>query len=381
MEKPMHFTHLKLENWRNFVKAEADLENRNFLVGPNASGKSNYLDIFRFLRDITSIGGGLQEATRSRGGVSRLRCLAARRFSDLVIDVCIQNEQTHWRYLLQFKQDNRRRPSVRKETVWKDSQMIRDRPDNDDKNDPERLTQTHIEQVTANRDFRELADFFASIKYLHLVPQLIREPDRSIGRHQDPFGGDFIEQIARTNKKTQESRLRKIREVMKYAIPQLKELELWSDERGTPHLRGLYEHWRPKGAWQNEDQFSDGTLRMAGFLWALLDGRGPLLLEEPEMSLHPEVVEFIPQMMARLQKHISRQIFVSTHSTDLLKDEGIGLNEVLLLIPTDEGTEVRPAKKDEEIIRLLNGGLTMAEAVFPKTKPANASQLLLNFGK
>jgi predicted ATPase len=381
MEKPMHFTHLKLENWRNFVKAEADLENRIFLVGPNASGKSNYLDIFRFLRDITSIGGGLQEATRSRGGVSRLRCLAARRFSDLVIDVCVQNEQTHWRYLLQFKQDNRRRPFVRKETVWKDSQIIRDRPDNDDKNDPERLTQTHIEQVTANRDFRELADFFASIKYLHLVPQLIREPDRSIGRHQDPFGGDFIEQIARTNKKTQESRLRKIREVMKYAIPQLKELELWPDERGTPHLRGLYEHWRPKGAWQNEDQFSDGTLRMVGFLWALLDGRGPLLLEEPEMSLHPEVVEFIPQMMARLQKHISRQIFVSTHSTDLLKDEGIGLNEVLLLIPTDEGTEVRPAKKDEEIIRLLNGGLTMAEAVFPKTKPANASQLLLNFGK
>lgn len=377
----MHFTHLKLENWRNFVKAEADLENRIFLVGPNASGKSNYLDIFRFLRDITSIGGGLQEATRSRGGVSRLRCLAARRFSDLVIDVCVQNEQTHWRYLLQFKQDNRRRPFVRKETVWKDSQIIRDRPDNDDKNDPERLTQTHIEQVTANRDFRELADFFASIKYLHLVPQLIREPDRSIGRHQDPFGGDFIEQIARTNKKTQESRLRKIREVMKYAIPQLKELELWPDERGTPHLRGLYEHWRPKGAWQNEDQFSDGTLRMVGFLWALLDGRGPLLLEEPEMSLHPEVVEFIPQMMARLQKHISRQIFVSTHSTDLLKDEGIGLNEVLLLIPTDEGTEVRPAKKDEEIIRLLNGGLTMAEAVFPKTKPANASQLLLNFGK
>jgi len=377
----MHFTHLKLENWRNFVRAEADLANRIFLVGPNASGKSNYLDIFRFLRDITSIGGGLQEATRSRGGVSRLRCLAARRFSDLVIDVCIQNEQTRWRYLLQFNQDNRRRPVVKTETVWKDSQIIRERPDDDDGNDPERLTQTHIEQVTANRDFRELADFFASIKYLHLVPQLIRDPDRSIGRHQDPFGGDFIEQIARTNKKTQESRLRKIREVMKYAIPQLIELELWSDERGTPHLRGLYEHWRPQGAWQNEDQFSDGTLRMIGFLWALLDGRGPLLLEEPEMSLHPEVVEFIPQMMARLQKHMSRQIFVSTHSTDLLKDEGIGLNEVLLLIPTDEGTEIRPAKKDEEIIRLLNGGLTMAEAVFPKTKPANASQLLLSFGE
>jgi predicted ATPase len=377
----MRFTHLRLGNWRNFVKAEADLEYRIFLVGPNASGKSNYLDVYRFLRDITSIGGGLQEATRSRGGVSRLRCLAARRFSDLIIDVYVQNEGSPWRYFLQFNQDRRRRPVVKREIVWKDGQIILKRPDDDDESDRERLSQTHIEQVTANREFRELADFFASTRYLHLVPQLIREPDRSVGRHQDPFGGDFIEQIARQNKKTQESRLRKIRDALKYAVPKLKELELWRDERGTPHLRGLYEHWRPQGAWQNEDQFSDGTLRMIGLLWALLDGKGPLLLEEPELSLHPEVIEHIPQMMAKLQKYTSRQIFVSTHSTDLLKDEGIGLNEVLLFIPSEEGTQVRPANKDNEIVQLLNGGLSMADAVFPKTRPVNASQLLLSFGE
>jgi hypothetical protein len=104
-------------------------------------------------------------------------------------------------------------------------------------------------------------------------------------------------------------------------------------------------------------------------------------LEEPELSLHPEVVELIPQIMARLQKYTPRQIFVSTHSTDLLKDEGIGLNEVLLLIPTDEGTEIREAKNDAEIVELLNGGLSMADAVFPKTRPENVYQLLLDFGK
>src|SRR4030066_21122 len=365
----MRFDHLKVENWRNFVRADTDLENRIFLVGPNASGKSNCLDIFRFLRDIVSIGGGLQETTRSRGGVSRLRCLAARRFSYIVIYVCIQGEKTNWRYLIQFNQDNRSRPVVKKEVVWGNNIIIMQRPDDEDGNDSERLTQTHIEQVTANRDFRELADFFASIRYLHLVPQLVREPDRSVGRRQDPFGGDFIEQIARQNKKTRESRLRRIGEALKYAIPQLKELELWHDERGTPHLRGLYEHWRPRGAWQNEDQFSDGTLRMIGLLWSLLDGRGPILLEEPELSLHPEVVELIPQIMARFQKYTPRPILVSTHSTDLLKDEGIGLNEVLLLIPTDEGTEIREAKNDAEIVELLNGGLSMADAVFPKQRP------------
>ncbi len=50
----------------------------------------------------------------------------------------------------------------------------------------------------ANQEFRDVADFFASVRYLHIVPQLVREPDRSVGRRNDPFGGDFLEQIART---------------------------------------------------------------------------------------------------------------------------------------------------------------------------------------
>ena len=50
------FRKLYLENWRNFPRAEIDLGNRVFFIGPNASGKSNLLDAFRFLRDIVSVG-------------------------------------------------------------------------------------------------------------------------------------------------------------------------------------------------------------------------------------------------------------------------------------------------------------------------------------
>src|SRR6266567_7115217 len=78
--KTLRFTKLYAENWRNFTKVEADLQRRVFLVGPNASGKSNLLDVFRFLHDLVSVGGGFQEAVRKRGGISRLRCLAARRY-------------------------------------------------------------------------------------------------------------------------------------------------------------------------------------------------------------------------------------------------------------------------------------------------------------
>jgi hypothetical protein len=37
-----------------------------------------------------------------------------------------------------------------------------------------------------------------------------------------------------------------------------------------------------------------------------VDNGGPLLLEEPELSLHPEVVRFLPQMFARMQRRSGR---------------------------------------------------------------------------
>jgi predicted ATPase len=196
----------------------------------------------------------------------------------------------------------------------------------------------------------------------------------------DPFGGDFLEQVARTPERTKKARLRRIQEALRVAVPQLREIEQWRDDAGTPHLRGKYEHWRPQGAWQTEEQFSDGTLRLMGLPWVAMEGGGPLLLEEPELSLHPEIVRFLPQMFARLQRRTGRQIFLSTHAPELLRDEGIGLDEVLLLVPGKEGTEVRPASSYLEIRELLEGGLSLPDAVIPKTRPERAGQLTL-FGE
>jgi hypothetical protein len=112
-------------------------------------------------------------------------------------------------------------------------------------------------------------------------------------------------------------------------------------------------------------------------LWAALDGLGPLLLEEPELSLHPDVVRFIPQMFARIQRRSGRQVLISTHSSDLLRDEGIGLDEVLLLEPSGEGTSVRVSKDLSEIVALLAGGVSLADAVIPRTRPQKVDQLAL----
>ena len=378
LRRTYRFTGLLLENWRNFVDADVNLQPRTFLVGPNASGKSNFLDVFRFLYDIAAVGGGFQEAVRRRGGVSGLRALAARLYSDIGLRVTVGNdeEEALWEYRILFAQDKQRRPFIKKETVLHNGKALVERPNREDKDDPERTSQTYLEQVNVNREFRELVDFLGSVRYRHIVPQLVRDPDRSVGRQNDPFGGDFLEQLARTQSRTLNSRLRRITEALQVAVPQLQNLELRRDNRGTPHLRGRYEHWRQHGAWQNEQDLSDGTLRLLGFLWSILDGSGPLLLEEPELSLHPEVVRQLPQLIARAQRG-GRQVIMSTHSADLLQDRGIGMDEVLLLTPAGEGTKVQSAGSNLQIQQLLSAGLSMADAAIPYTRPEKSEQLAL----
>lgn len=109
-----------MENWRNFVRVSVPLQRRVFLVGPNAAGKSNFLDAFRFLADIVAVGGGFQEAVDERGGVSRIRSLAARRYPEVRLHVEIGRpggEVPVWEYELAFSQDNRRVQRVATERV------------------------------------------------------------------------------------------------------------------------------------------------------------------------------------------------------------------------------------------------------------------------
>ena len=378
----LEFRRIRLDNWMNFAHAEVAIQDRIFLVGPNASGKSNFLDAFRFLKDLASSGGGLQEAIRKRGGMDTLRSLAAPWKPTVTIRVELEeaDEETdqgrRWEYELAFR-GSRGRPLIEMERVRRNGEWLLDRPNQDDRDDSARLMQTSIEQVNANREFRELAECFDSIRYLHVVPQIVREPSRSSGRIDDPFGGDFLDRMERTSEQARAARLRRIGEALRIAVPQLREIEITRDADGHPHLRGRYRHWSPQGAWQTEERFSDGTLRLIGLLWAAMDEGGPLLLEEPELSLHEEIVRVLPQVLIRIQHETRRQIFLSTHSSDLLGDEGIGLDEVLLLVPGDGGTDITSANSHQDIRDLLEGGIPLGDIVIPWTQPEGTYRLAL----
>ncbi len=386
----MFITRLKLTNWRNFLNADIRLHEYTYILGPNAAGKSNILDALRFLRDICNpIGGGLQNAVAIRQGFKKIRCLHARQITHVGIEVhfgaTIDSTEPEWIYSIAFAPEpaGKRLLLIKQEKVVHNGKELLNRPTPEEEQDPECLTATFLENVQNNQRFRDIATFFANMQYLHLVPQLIKYQygDLSEGRHDsgtDLHGKRFLETLAKEAQRTRDARLKKITKVLATAVPQFKDLRYIQDEMGRPHLEALYAHHRPNAGWQREDQLSDGTLRLIGMLWSLLSGKGLLMLEEPELSLNDAVVEKIPELIDKLQKTIKRrrQLIITTHSATLLSNKGIDARGVVLLEVSNNGTTARMLNDDE--MRPINSGLSVAEVVLPKTRPANIDQMLLD---
>ena len=102
----MIISKIELFNWKNFHRCEVGVQERCFVVGANAAGKSNFIDALRFLRDVAKQGGGLQTAVRVRGGITKIRCLAAREQSNVKLAIELSESDSRelcWHYELNLR--------------------------------------------------------------------------------------------------------------------------------------------------------------------------------------------------------------------------------------------------------------------------------------
>ena len=96
----MAITKLTVENFKSFDKLEVELRPFNIVVGSNASGKSNFLDVFRFLRDIEA--SSLENAIGIRGGGEILRNFNID--ENQVLRICVETDDIK-RRIVYIEQD------------------------------------------------------------------------------------------------------------------------------------------------------------------------------------------------------------------------------------------------------------------------------------
>lgn len=353
----LRFTRVLLRNWRSFARGYAELGRRVFVAGPASAGKSNFLDAFRFLGELAAASIGLQEAVRRRGGVRRLRCLAARKESQLglLVHAGTSAQPLEWEYEIEIGSDAQGRPVVQREHLRRRRETISERPDPIDAADKERLYHSILESGMAPPAVREFAAFAARTRLLNPVPALIREAGGRESSSEVCAG--ILEAMAALPDRSRRARLKAILSELQAVTPLLSKLESHRDGRGRAHLRARFEHWRAHGAWLSEAQLSDGILRLIGILWEVLSGTGTLLLEEPEAGLHDPYVRQIPQILNRTARRTGRQILIATHAAALLEGPSVAPSEVLLVYADCEGSTLRPATSLAEASELLRHGL------------------------
>jgi hypothetical protein len=100
------------------------------------------------------------------------------------------------------------------------------------------------------------------------------------------------------------------------------------------------------------------------------------LLEEPELSLHDQVVAQLPAMIARAQRLSGRQVIASTHSQMILDAPGVGLDEVLQVTPGKNGSTIASAGADPVVReQVTKAGWPIGQAVLPLTAPPDINRL------
>jgi len=86
----MQIKNIKVSNFKSFEEVEIELGRFNALIGANASGKSNFINIFQFLKDIVE--NGLDNAISMQGGVDYIRNINIGASKNLSIELHIDSK-------------------------------------------------------------------------------------------------------------------------------------------------------------------------------------------------------------------------------------------------------------------------------------------------
>ncbi len=379
----MLITRVRAKNWRNFPEVDISLKEFTYFVGANGAGKSNLLDIFCFLGDICREGiGGLQFALMRRGGLAFIRSLfnvsgASKKNTTTSLDIEISGKKEKaviWRYKLILKMEGqgRHRDLVAKEQIWKNGRLVLNRPSSADNKDPQRLTQTYLEQSSTNTNFRELVTFFASNCCLSPFPPLFR-PDKKIQLHQNGvriLGTDLMERIEQVQESARNFRMNTIGRMMQLVIPEFSEILFKiHKETGKSYLEARYTTYRQRNL-QTGEWFTDDMLRIIDFFWSLLDDLPFLMITELEKFLPDNLLHCFSSFLIELRRlkkdktyRLMPQIVVATNSELLLGGLRADNESVIVLETGKTGSLARELKTEEiEQIRL---GKNLADILKP----------------
>ncbi|MFF8013950.1 AAA family ATPase [Streptomyces sp. NPDC007929] len=372
---PVFLTRVRVENYRSIASCDVPLGPLTVLAGPNAAGKSNFLDAIRFVRDALRSSPG--RALEPRGGLEEVlhRDVSGRQADRFRIELSLSVPAFEATYRLEVGV----RPGGDDFTpVLRREELLVDGVRRGDSFLPELAGEHPVawrDDILLPRlspDDREGREVFAGLlhtRFYELLTPTLRAVDDTPRRSGSggPLGENG-EHLARVLNALSSGHPW-VKETLDGYVATMIDNAMGLDgvevrEADLAFVVGRFLGADGQVAKVDRRALSEGTLRLAGVLSALfqplaLTGDIPLVaIEEPEISLHPPMLGGLYDALVAAARNT--QVMVTTQSADLL--DNAAADPAHLLVARDDGSGTLIGPVDAAGRRLLaDGVLTLSE--------------------
>jgi predicted ATPase len=395
---------ISVSNFKSFEKLDIALSNFNVVIGANASGKSNFVQIFKFLKDI--INNGLDNAISMQGigYLTNIKLGSSEDFSLSIISndafglrlgeksTIINIFETTYEFALKFNNTGSKFEIVNDQLVFK-CNFVNVEKQNKKIVEKDSLGSGKI--AISNRNGKVGIDlqspptvsikaedifppfvvdslskappktllmtspfFFLpplemllrSISIYDFDPRLAKKAVAITGKAELEEDGNNLAIVLKSIVENNDKK-RKFSNLIKDLLPFVTglDIEKFADKSLLFKLREKYfsKEYLPASF------VSDGTINLSALLIALhFEKKHLAIIEEPERNIHPYLISKVVEMMKDASKN--KQIIITTHNPEVVKHTDI--KDLLLVSRDDEGfsTISKPAEKQEIKIFLEN---------------------------
>lgn len=312
-------TKLRLKNWKSFKDSTLYIDPLTILIGVNASGKSNVLDAFDFLKKLYTPSYSFADAVNDiRGGKD---WIIRRGNSGCSLEVFVNEDDNE--YFAEIK-------------IFKTNDGL------------QHTISKNFEQIIS----RNIQNLFV----FNPIPEKMRGYS-PVSSELKPDGSNIAGVIAALNPEEKE---KLEAELTKYVSP-LPEKDIKKIQAVTVGLNNsdamlyCFEEWNPDKAIDARGM-SDGTLRFAAIVVALLTAKphSLLVIEEIDNGLHPSRAKELVKVLKEISIKRSVDVLCTTHNPALVNELGGEMIPFINYVKRDaEGNSVIELLEEKENLAKL----------------------------
>ena len=348
-------TKIRLQNWKSFKDSSLYIDSLGILIGTNASGKSNVLDAFAFLRAVAE-GKSLLDAIQTvRGGED---WIIRRGENDFCLSVDIEDNGCEYVVALRVR---------REDATFSYGFCEIHRKDAEENVVPGKFVDSvrnitwRVSGVQASLDFLPMIySHLRNVFILGPVPAKMRDYCK-VSKELKPDGSNVAGVLCalpiEEKNKVEASLSSYVRPLPERDINKVTAVPVGLNKSDA--MLYCYEDWNPE---QPVDArgMSDGTLRFTAIVVALLTAKphSLLLIEEVDNGLHPSRAKELVDMLKQLSRQRQVDVLCTTHNPVLLDELGNKMVPFISYVTRDEmgDSHVNLLEDKENLAKLMASG-------------------------